>query len=85
MLWILAGTYMYGVCHLSPLIFVVPGLIVLYALAPEGTLDGQTYALRSDGFSEAGKKAPTPVKLQLPAPTKSIRYTDNFLRGFPLD
>lgn len=83
MLWTLTGPYMCGVGHV-PLIFVVPELIAVCTSASEGTLDGQTYALRGDGFSKAGKKVPTPVKLQLPAPTKSIRYILNFYPWFCL-
>ncbi|KAF9071533.1 hypothetical protein BDP27DRAFT_1391614 [Rhodocollybia butyracea] len=37
-----------------------------------GTLDGTSHALRRDGFSEAGKPATTPLKLELPAPIRSI-------------
>lgn len=39
-----------------------------------GTLNGTLFALNSDGFSEPGKTAPTPLKLQLPSRTQSIRY-----------
>ena len=38
-----------------------------------GTLNGTSVALRSDGFSESCKTASTPLKLRLPAPTRSIR------------
>jgi hypothetical protein len=38
-----------------------------------GTLDGSIYALNSDGFSEPGKTASTPLRLQMPSPTRSIR------------
>ena len=38
-----------------------------------GTLNGNSVALRSDGFSEPCKTASTPLKLRLPAPTRSIR------------
>jgi SCF-associated factor 1 len=38
-----------------------------------GTLDGSSAALRSDGYSEATKAATTPLKLQLPTATRSIR------------
>lgn len=37
-----------------------------------GTLDGSTYALTADGYSQKGKAAPTPLKLQLPNPVRSI-------------
>ncbi|KXN90148.1 SCF-associated factor 1 [Leucoagaricus sp. SymC.cos] len=37
-----------------------------------GTLDGLTYALVRHGFAEKGKCTPTPLKLQLPNPVRSI-------------
>ncbi|KAH7927307.1 RCC1/BLIP-II [Leucogyrophana mollusca] len=37
-----------------------------------GTLDGTSFALRGDGYSEAGQSALTPLKLELPAATRSI-------------
>ncbi|KAF9269161.1 RCC1/BLIP-II [Marasmius fiardii PR-910] len=37
-----------------------------------GTLDGSSFALNSDGFSEPSKSAPTPLRLELPNPTRSI-------------
>jgi SCF-associated factor 1 len=40
-----------------------------------GTLDGSSYALAADGYSEPGKTAATPLKLSLHAPTRAIRYS----------
>ncbi|KAL1747612.1 regulator of chromosome condensation 1/beta-lactamase-inhibitor protein II [Schizophyllum fasciatum] len=37
-----------------------------------GALDGSTGTLRSDGFSEPGKRAETPLRLRLPAATRTI-------------
>ncbi|KAJ3976445.1 regulator of chromosome condensation 1/beta-lactamase-inhibitor protein II [Lentinula raphanica] len=37
-----------------------------------GALDGSQYALNSDGFSESGKVATTPLKLQMPTSIRSI-------------
>ncbi|KAG7094062.1 hypothetical protein E1B28_007681 [Marasmius oreades] len=37
-----------------------------------GTLNGQSYALNRDGYSEPAKSAPTPLRLGLPNPTRSI-------------
>ncbi|TFK39864.1 regulator of chromosome condensation 1/beta-lactamase-inhibitor protein II [Crucibulum laeve] len=37
-----------------------------------GTLDGTAPTLQSDGFSEPGKRADTPVRLHLPAPVRSV-------------
>ncbi|KAL0577909.1 hypothetical protein V5O48_004073 [Marasmius crinis-equi] len=37
-----------------------------------GTLEGTSYALNNDGYSEPAKSAPSPLRLQLPNPTRSI-------------
>ncbi|KAG1770740.1 regulator of chromosome condensation 1/beta-lactamase-inhibitor protein II [Suillus occidentalis] len=37
-----------------------------------GTLNGTSYALQSDGYSEPAKAAHTPLKLDMPSPTRSI-------------
>ncbi|KAJ4469587.1 regulator of chromosome condensation 1/beta-lactamase-inhibitor protein II [Lentinula aciculospora] len=37
-----------------------------------GALDGSQHTLRRDGFSESGKKASTPMRLQLPTAIRSI-------------
>ncbi|KAG1881190.1 regulator of chromosome condensation 1/beta-lactamase-inhibitor protein II [Suillus subluteus] len=37
-----------------------------------GTLDGASYALQNDGYSEPAKPANTPLKLDMPSPTRSI-------------
>lgn len=37
-----------------------------------GTLDGTSLALQRDGFSEPRKTSPTPLKLDMPAPTRII-------------
>jgi SCF-associated factor 1 len=37
-----------------------------------GSLDGSSFALESDGFSESAKQTGTPLKLALPAPMRSI-------------
>lgn len=38
-----------------------------------GTLDGTSYALDQDGYSEPAKPAKIPLKLDMPSPTRSIR------------
>jgi hypothetical protein len=53
------------------------GLVHLFSDRPlSGALDGTSYALGSDGFSEPGRSAATPLKLALPARTKSVRQAD---------
>ncbi|KAI0358132.1 RCC1/BLIP-II [Trametes cingulata] len=37
-----------------------------------GVLNGETYALRSDGFAEPGQRADTPMRLNLPAKFRSL-------------
>lgn len=37
-----------------------------------GTLNGTFHALQYDGYSEPAKSAPTPLKLNMPSPTRSI-------------
>lgn len=37
-----------------------------------GTLDGSSFALDRDGYSNPGKSAPTPLKLDLPDPTRFV-------------
>jgi SCF-associated factor 1 len=37
-----------------------------------GTLNGTSYALQHDGYSEPAKPAHTPLKLDMPSPTRSI-------------
>ncbi|EIW58164.1 RCC1/BLIP-II [Trametes versicolor FP-101664 SS1] len=37
-----------------------------------GVLNGETFALRSDGFAEPGQKADTPMKLSLPTKFRSL-------------
>lgn len=60
------------------IVSLVAGGMSFHALDSEGriyvwgTLDGTTPALRNDGFSEAGKSANTPLRLQMPAATRSI-------------
>ncbi|KAE9399557.1 RCC1/BLIP-II [Gymnopus androsaceus JB14] len=39
-----------------------------------GTLNGTSFALNRDGFSESGKVAAAPLKLQLPASIRSISW-----------
>lgn len=38
-----------------------------------GTLDGTTTALPSDGFSDPAQMSKTPLRLDLPAPTRTVR------------
>ncbi|PFH46985.1 hypothetical protein AMATHDRAFT_153212 [Amanita thiersii Skay4041] len=37
-----------------------------------GTLNSERMALRTEGYSESGKTAHTPIKLKMPAPTRTI-------------
>lgn len=60
------------------IVALVAGGMSFHALDSEGnvhvwgTLDATSFALNSDGFSEPGKRAPTPLKLELPSPIRSI-------------
>jgi SCF-associated factor 1 len=45
-----------------------------------GTLNGTTGVLNSDGFSEAGKPAPQPLRLEMPSRIKDIRQDVSFLQ-----
>ena len=49
---------------------------IIQLLSYTGALNGTGF-LRSDGFSESGKSASTPLRLQMPVATRSIRW------GFP--
>ncbi|KAL0065178.1 hypothetical protein AAF712_007848 [Marasmius tenuissimus] len=57
---------------------LVAGGMSFHALDAEGrvhvwgTLDGTSYALNSDGYYEPAKSAHSPLRLQLPSPTRSI-------------
>ncbi|KAF9461207.1 regulator of chromosome condensation 1/beta-lactamase-inhibitor protein II [Collybia nuda] len=60
------------------IVSLAAGGMSFYALDSEGNIyvwgamDGSIYALNSDGFSEAGKCANTPLRLRMPSPTQSI-------------
>ncbi|KAF5336079.1 hypothetical protein D9611_006435 [Ephemerocybe angulata] len=60
------------------IVSIAAGGMSFYALDSEGslhvwgTLDGNTPALSSDGYSEAGRPAYTPHKLLMPSPIRSI-------------
>ncbi|ESK97802.1 f-box protein [Moniliophthora roreri MCA 2997] len=60
------------------IVSLVAGGMSFHALDDEGqiyvwgTLDGTSFALNSDGYSEPAKPAPTPMRLALPHPTRSI-------------
>ncbi|KAF4569685.1 hypothetical protein EYR40_008663 [Pleurotus pulmonarius] len=60
------------------IVSLVAGGMSFHALDSEGnvyvwgTMDGTTFALNRDGYSEPGKTASTPLKLQMPAPTRNI-------------
>lgn len=45
----------------------------LILISHSGALDGTSYALDRDGYSEPAKQAKTPLKLDMPSPTRSIR------------
>jgi SCF-associated factor 1 len=65
--WIRRESFMYGVsCQFLRLI---RGFYLVYHL---GTLNGGSWALSSDGFSESNKKADTPHRLLLPGPIRSV-------------
>ncbi|KAG6810891.1 hypothetical protein H0H92_009921 [Tricholoma furcatifolium] len=62
------------------IVSLVAGGMSFHALDSEGqiyvwgTLDGTSSALRSDGFAEPGQKTETPLRLQMPNPTRSISW-----------
>ncbi|KAH9884808.1 RCC1/BLIP-II [Cubamyces lactineus] len=47
-----------------------------------GVLNGETFALRSDGFAEAGQRADHPMKLQLPTKFRSLSCGRLHTTGF---
>lgn len=47
-------------------------------LANAGALDGSSYALQSDGFSEPAKQTHRPLRLNLPAKFRSVTYVASF-------
>ncbi|KDQ26645.1 hypothetical protein PLEOSDRAFT_1043136 [Pleurotus ostreatus PC15] len=60
------------------IVSLVAGGMSFHALDSEGnvyvwgTMDGTTFALDRDGYSEPGKMSSTPLRLQMPAPTRNI-------------
>lgn len=37
-------------------------------------MDGTSFALNSDGFSDSAKRADTPLRLALPVPMRTMRF-----------
>ncbi len=48
----------------------------------QGTLDGESPALVSEGFAMKYKPAPEPHKLLMPNPIRTVRYV--YIRNAPL-
>jgi SCF-associated factor 1 len=66
--WMRMATYTYGVRAFQVLNY---DSTLTYMLL--GTLNGTSPALRSDGFSEPGKKSTRPLRLELPNIVRSLR------------